>query len=290
MKKIKIGIPRAFHYHRYGVLWKNFFESLGCKTIISPETTKEILNLGIKNTNDKSCLSYKIYIGHVIYLIDKCDYIITTRICDYGKKDKVCPKINSSYDEFKQFILKDRILMYDIEHTKLKYEFLGFLKIGFRITRNPIKIIYSYFFAKAKNKLLTSNKKILIMSHFYNIQDKYISSYVIDYLIKNNITPIKSNFLDTKTAIFFSEYFSNIPHLKYSKEMIGSLYYYKYQIDGLILISTHQCEIDKYINPLIIYENKNLPILHLIIDENVTISILKTKIENYLTTIKDTNP
>ena len=61
-------------------------------------------------------------------------------------------------------------------------------------------------------------------------------------------------------------------------------------IDGLILISTHQCEIDKYVNPLIIYENKNLPILHLIIDENVTIPILKTKIENYLTTIKDTNP
>ena len=68
MKKIKIGIPRAFLYYRYGVLWKNFFESLGCNVILSPETNKEILDLGVNNTIDECCLSYKIYIGHALYL------------------------------------------------------------------------------------------------------------------------------------------------------------------------------------------------------------------------------
>ena len=50
MKKIKIGIPRAFLYYRYGVLWKSFFEKLGLNVVLSPETNREILNLGINNS------------------------------------------------------------------------------------------------------------------------------------------------------------------------------------------------------------------------------------------------
>ena len=99
MKKIKIGIPRAFTYHRYGVLWKYFFQSLGCKLVLSPETNQEILDLGINNTLDECCLSYKIYIGHVLYLNDKCDYLLISRICNYGKNDKVCTRFNEIYDK-----------------------------------------------------------------------------------------------------------------------------------------------------------------------------------------------
>ena len=50
MKKIKIGIPRAFLYNQSGTLWKTYFESLGFKVIISPETTSDIINIGINNT------------------------------------------------------------------------------------------------------------------------------------------------------------------------------------------------------------------------------------------------
>ena len=88
MKKIKIGIPRAMLYYRYGVLWKTFFENLGLNVVLSPETNREILDLGINNTVDECCLSYKIYIGHAIYLYKKCDYILISRACDYGKKIK----------------------------------------------------------------------------------------------------------------------------------------------------------------------------------------------------------
>ena len=102
MKKIKIGIPRALLYYRYGVLWKNFFETLGCNVVLSPETNREILEIGINNTIDECCLSYKIYIGHVLYLRDICDYILVTRVCDYGRKDKVCTRLNGTYDDIKK--------------------------------------------------------------------------------------------------------------------------------------------------------------------------------------------
>jgi len=299
MKKIKIGIPRAFLYHRYGVLWKNFFTSLGCKIILSPETNEEIVTLGKNNTIDESCLSYKIYIGHVIYLKDKCDCILVTRICDYGKKDKVCTRFNGTYDNIKYLIPKDQIISYNITNTKFKYELFGFLKMGFKISKNPIKIIYSYINAKKKqkkynqtkeneekNKLHKPNKKILIISHFYNLNDKFISKYIKDYLENNDLTILYSDNLDNSLASSFSEYFSDTLYWKYSKEMIGSLYYYRHQINGIIFISTYPCGIDALVNNLAIYKNNFLPILNLVIDENISEVSLETKLESFIDIVK----
>ena len=90
MKKTCIGIPKAFLYYRYQILWTKFFEGLGCKVIISNETTKETIENGKKYSIDEACLSSKIYIGHVYNLIGKCDYIFIPRIENYGKCEKVC--------------------------------------------------------------------------------------------------------------------------------------------------------------------------------------------------------
>lgn len=295
MKKIKIGIPRAFLYYRYGVLWKNYFESLGCNVVLSPETNQQILNLGINNTIDECCLSYKIYIGHALYLSKICDYILVPRICDYGKKDKVCTRLNGTYDNLKQKIPPEQIIDFDIEYTKLKFPIIGYIKLGLKFTKNPIKIIYSYIKAKnkqkkydiqnantEKNKLLKTNKKILILSHQYNIQDKFISKYIINYLEENNITPIYSNKIDRKISKTFSQYFSQTLYWKYSKEMIGSLYYSKNMINGIIFISTYPCGIDSLVNNLVILKNKDIPILNLVIDENITELSLETKLESFI--------
>ena len=302
MKKIKIGIPRAFLYHRYGVLWKTFFTNLNCKIVLSPETNRDILELGTNNTIDECCLSYKIYLGHVLYLKDKCDYILISRICDYGKKDKVCTRFNGTYDVIKYLVPKKEIIEYNINHTKYKYEFFEFIKMGLKINKNIFKVIYSYLVAKnrqkyfninkeneEKHKLNLNNKKVLIVSHFYNIKDNYISKYIIDYLDKKNITLLYSDKLNKSLASSFSEYFSETLYWKYAKEMIGSIYYYRNQIDGIIFISTYPCGQDSLVNNLAILKNSHLPIINLIIDENITDLSLETKLESFIDIIKGAN-
>ena len=286
-------------YYRYGVLWKNFFELLGLNVVLSPQTNRQILTLGTNNTIDECCLSYKIYIGHALYLSKICDYILVSRVCDYGKKDKVCTRLNGTYDNLKHLIPQEQLIDYNIDHTKRKYEFFGFLKMGLKFTKNIPKIIYSYLYAKEKqkqydknkaneekNKLTKPNKKILIMSHFYNIQDKFISNYITTYLENNNLIPIYSNNIDKKTATTYSEYFSNTLYWKYSKEMIGSFYYYQHQIDGVIYISTYPCGVDALVNNLLMLKNKDLPTLNLLIDENITELSLETKLESFIDIIK----
>lgn len=300
--KIKIGIPRAMLYYRYGVLWKNFFESLGCNVVLSPETNQQIIEYGINHTIDECCLSYKIYIGHVIYLSNICDYILISRVCDYGKKDKVCTRLNATFDNIRYLIPESQIINYDIDHTHGKYEFFEFIKMGLKISKNIFKIIYSYLISKEKqkrfninraneekNKLQKPNKKILILSHFYNIKDKFISNYITEYLEKNQIVPIYSNNFDKKITKTFSEYFSNTLYWKYTKEMIGSMYYTIHQIDGIIFISTYPCGIDGLVNNLVMLKHKDIPIINLLIDENITELSLETKLESFIDIIKGAN-
>ena len=59
-------------------------DKLGINYVVSPETNRDIKNLGFKYSTDEMCLSMKIYIGHVAYLSRECDYILVPRIDNFG--------------------------------------------------------------------------------------------------------------------------------------------------------------------------------------------------------------
>ena len=68
--------------------------------------------------------------------------------------------------------------------------------------------------------------------------------------------------------------------------MIGALYYYRHQINGIIFMSTYPCGIDALVNNLAIYKNNYLPILNLVIDENLSSISLETKLESFIDILK----
>ena len=298
-KKIKVGIPRAFLYYRHNVLWKTFFEKLNCNVILSPETNKEIVDIGKKYSIDESCLSSKIYMGHVAYLVDKCDYILVPRICDYGKNNNVCVRFNALYDIVKNLFPMVNILNYNIEKTKLKGEFIGFIKMGLKINKNICKVIYSYIIAKIKenkhnsmlmNKqrnILKNNKlKILIVAHPYNIYDKYIGEPIIKFLKSMNVEILYADLLDRKTAIDYSYELSNALYWTYSKELVGAVDYYKDAVNGIIFITSFPCGPDSLVNELLIRKLNNIPITNILIDESTAEAGLITRLESFVDIIK----
>ncbi len=256
MKKISIGIPRAFNYYKYGVLWKTFFERIGLKVILSPKTNQQIIKLGTTNTQRLSCWSYKIYLGHALYLKDKCDYVFIPQICNYGKNAKVCQYHFIAYENIKKFISTKEILTYRMDHTSHRYQLFELCKIAFRFTKNPIKIIYSLKLAlkkqknyniskenENKNKLTKINKKVLIVSPIYNLNDEYIIKPIINYFENNNIISIIATHLDKKIATDFSLYYQYLIPWKDYQELLGAIYYYQYQVDGIVFLFSEECEI-----------------------------------------------
>ena len=298
-KKIKIGIPRSFLYYRYYILWKNFFEKLNCHIILSPETNKEILDLGNTYSIDESCLSSKIYLGHISYLIDKCDYILVPRISNYGIKERVCTKFNAMYDIVHNIFPDTQILTYNIEYTKLKFELTGFIKMGLKVNKNIIKVIISYIIAKHKQnnqykiehitqtRKLNNNKiKVLIVSHPYNIYDKYLSNSIIEYLTKEDIQIIYSDKLLKKISKEYSTILSPTLYWTYSKELIGSIEYYKEIYDGIIFLTTFPCGVDSLVNELMIRKITK-PSLNIILDNQTSEIGIETRLESFIDILKE---
>ena len=298
-KKIKIGIPRAFLYYRNYILWKTFFEGLGCTLILSPITNKGIILEGKNLSVDEACLPSKIYLGHIKYLSDKCDYILVPRICNYGRGNRVCIKFNGIYDVVHNLFPDLKILNYNIDHMKLNYEFFGFIKMGLGINKNIIKIIYYYFKGKFKEKkhnlslinnqinVLKSNKlKVLIVAHPYVIYDDYLGNIITKFFKDNNIEVLYSDRMDRSESICYAEEFSKTLYFLYSKEIIGSVFYYKDAVDGIIFLSSFPCGPDSLVNELAIRKLNGVPSINIIVDESSATSGLITRLESFIDIIK----
>lgn len=298
-KKIKIGIPRAFLYYRNYILWKNFFEIIGCNIVLSPNTDSDIVKVGSKLSVDESCLPSKIYLGHINYLIDKCDYVLIPRIYSYGKKKRVCVKFNGIYDVVNNIFPDIKILDYNIDNLKFKYELFGFIKMGLKLNRNIFRIIYAYIIGKIKeykynktlvlkqDKVMRSNKlKVLIVSHPYIVYDKYLSSNIINYLKDEDIDILHSDRMDRKESIYYAEEESSTLYFLYSKENIGSAFYYKDLVDGIIFLSSFPCGVDSLVNELVIRKIDNVPCINIILDDSTSTGGLYTRLESFIDIIK----
>lgn len=298
---MKIGIPRGLLYYKYRYLWETFFEELGIEYIVSPETNKDILNTGMTYAIDEACLSSKIYLGHVEWLIDKCDYILIPRVSNYGSAGTVCTKFQAIYD-IAQNTFRDRnikILYYNIDAKTTDFEAKAFIKMGKILNRKKTQCARAYLIAKQAEKtarimdekyqeqLLREDKiKILLIAHHYNINDKYIGTPILEYLRHMDVIPIIGDIANKKEAIQKSYKITDTLPWAYNKELVGSVAMYKDKVDGIILISSFNCGPDSLVNEILIRRVKDKPILNLIVDGQEGSAGLETRLESFLDIIK----
>jgi Uncharacterized protein conserved in bacteria len=299
--KIKIGIPRAFLYFKYKNLWETFFKELNCDILVSSETNKQILKDGINNSIDESCLSSKIYMGHVYYLIDKVDYILVPRIVSFGQKEVVCTKFNAMYDIVNNTFKNIKLLEYNIDVKENQGELKAFLRMGKFIGQNSISVLKAYLKAKKSQEyyehkqtikqeqlLINTNKlKMLIVSHPYNIYDKLIGYPIIKYLESFDVVPIYADIANKDETTKKSKEISNTLYWTYNKELIGAIEHYKNKIDGIIFISTFPCGPDSLVNELCIRKIKGIPMTNIILDELEGEAGMHTRIESFIDIIRE---
>ena len=287
---MKIGIPRSLYYYHFSDLWINFFEYLKIDVIISPETNKEILDLGLMYSTDETCLSLKNYIGHVAYLKDKCDYVLIPRIDNYGIDNQTCTNYLATYDIINN-MFNINILNYNINLRNKETELKGFIKIGKVLGIDNKKIKDAYMFAKIKSnkikkekvlnnlkKLKSDKKKILLVGHPYNMYDKLIGIPIIDMLKELNIEIIYSDlFFDKDESVKYSKEL----YWKYSKESISSISKCKDNVDGIIFLSSFPCGLDSLVNELVM-RKLDKPYINIIVDDNTVSGGIETRIESFV--------
>ena len=298
---VKIGLPRAFLYHRYSTLWKSFFKELGIETVVSPPTNKKILEDGTALAVDETCLSTKIYFGHVKYLIGKCDYILLPRITRWGRNRDMCTKFQALYDltcnVFRNTDQKFLVCNIDFnakidEEQALEQvgETLGFGKKEIRKAYKKAKKEEAEVFKKRlklqESKWDKEGTKIIVAAHSYVLKDAYIGKQILDYLEQMGVQVIRADLVDKKSALRKSEEMSPTMKWELNREIAGGIETYKNKVDGVILLSVFPCGPDSMTNEMIIRKNKDIPILHLVIDAQEGMAGVETRLESFLDIIE----
>ena len=292
--KTKIGLPKSLLYYYYKDLWVYFFKYLDFDIVKSCNSNKEIIRIGQSLCIDESCLSLKLFLGHVDYLKDKCDYILVPRVFSVKENEGACTNFNCLYDLTNNVLEDTNILNYNIDLTTHDSELLGFLKIGRDLGVSYIKSYKAYKFAKKKSleirnekekiqkeKLKSKKLKILLAGHPYNLYDELIGVQVDNFLTSLGVEILYSDRIPHHLIDSECNKLSTDIYWTYSKEVVASIEYYKDKVDGIILLSSFPCGPDSLSNDLVSRRVKNIPILTLLFEDLNSDVGLMTRLESF---------
>lgn len=318
-KKIsKIGIPRAMSYYHNYPFYHGFFSELGIEIVLSDKTTAKLINIGNKFVVSETCLPIKVFVGHVVNLLDKgITDIFIPSIQSIGYKINNCSKIRG-LPEIIRNVINRPINM--IEPTLDKTENIGFhdfwndtakavgitdkklikraIDAGWKKYNNFLEmtqlgIPYQIALENAingvfENRYLQSVKPltVVIMAHGYNLFDERISLNLIKKLEKMNVkvytalNVTKENSLKSIHALGELMYWAN------EADLTGAAAYYllNKKVDGIIALSAFGCGPDSLMVDEINYHAKdmNMPMIHLTIDEHTGEAGFVTRIEAFI--------
>ena len=96
---MKLGMPKAMSYYYYYPFLYGFFKTLGVEIILSDNTTKKTLAEGASRVVTETCLPVKVFVGHVLNLIEKgVDKIFVPSYQSIAPKIYNCSKIRGLPD------------------------------------------------------------------------------------------------------------------------------------------------------------------------------------------------
>ncbi len=96
---MKLGMPKAMSYYYYFPFLYGFFSKLGIEIILSDNTTKKTLEEGSSRVVTETCLPIKVFIGHIMNLIEKgVDKIFVPSYQSIAPKIYNCSKIRGLPD------------------------------------------------------------------------------------------------------------------------------------------------------------------------------------------------
>ena len=319
-EKKQIGITRALYYYNYFPYYWGFFNHLGIEIVLSSPTTKKTLSDGSSLVVTETCLPIKVYVGHIVDLVNKgIKKIFVPSIQSIAPKIYNCSKIRGLPDLIRNVVKGDfEIIEATLDKSEKNlglYEFLkqavktfGIYdeklikeasKAGF-VVQNNFRVMMQQgldFEEALKNaksgKVVIAPKQedapgainVALVAHGYNIYDKKASMDIFKKL-KNMGVKVHSAYQLTD-----GELQSGIRALDTTEywanqmEVTGCAGHYlkSDKIDGIITITAFGCGPDSLMIEDIKRKAKNFskPLLNLSIDEHTGEAGFVTRLEAF---------
>lgn len=139
---MQIGIPRALFYYHYYPLWRAFFDSLDVTCVVSPPTHKGIVAQGSARVTGDNCLPLKVYLGHVLSLVGRVDYIFVPLIRTLMSDEENCARLRGLPDLVRSLVPESPSLLapeIDLQGGERQATAVV-LDVGRHFTLNPLRV------------------------------------------------------------------------------------------------------------------------------------------------------
>ena len=314
----KIGIPRAMSYYHNFPFYYGFFDKLGISVVVSDKTTSKTITDGSKFVAAETCLPVKVFVGHVINLLDKGIkdiFIPSIQSIDY--KINNCSKIRGLPEIIRNVIEKPINIIEPVLDKTLNIGFYDFWnetakQLGItdkKLIKSAIESgweKYDNFLSMTKNgvpyqtalnnaingvfeiKRLESVKplSVVIMAHGYNLFDERVSLNLIKKLEKMNVKVYTSLNVSKEDSVNSINSLGELLYWANETDLTGVAAYYllNNKVDGIIALSAFGCGPDSLMVDEISYhaQKQKLPMLHLTIDEHTGEAGFVTRLEAFI--------
>ena len=309
---MKIGIPRAMMFYRYYPLWNTFFSELGNEVVVSPPTSKRLVERGVIYAPEDTCLPVKAYMGHVEWLKDKVDAIFVPRLVRLSSRYATCPKFLGLPDLVRADISGLPPIL-DTTFNARKESFARtFLRLGKELggkrrrVRNAYKSAvaeYERFRAEMKRGTpilkamgLEDSKEpgpgddasilIGVVGHPYNLYDTHINVDLFRKLRGMDVRVVTPEMLESSEIEAQLEGLDGAPYWELGREIVGAaIHFLNGNADGVIHLVSFECGPDSLLQSLIEFENQNrqgIPYVPLLLDEHSGEAGLVTRLEAFI--------
>ena len=320
-QELVIGIPRGMSYYGNYPFWHGFFNALGFKIVLSDPTTKETMSAGSALVVTETCLPIKIYLGHILNLINKkgVKNIFVPSLQSIAPKIYNCSKIRGLPDLVRNVVKGDFNLIEPTLDKSAKnqglYEFLSEAVAPFGITdMDKIKQaskqgwkVYNNFllmmrsglsYKKAlknalEGKILLENSEqktypinVALVSHGYNIYDERACMKIFDKLEAMDVNVYTSLQLTNEQMDEGIAFLGQRKYWANEHEMTGTAGHYlkDNKIDGIVTLNAFGCGPDSLMIERIMRKAKEAgkPLLSLTIDEHTGEAGFITRLEAFI--------
>ncbi len=292
---MRIGIPRALLYYRYGRFWERFLTELGSEVVLSRKTDEELVQNGLVCVPSEVCLPIKIVAGHLLQLMNEVDAIFFPRLNWLGDKLFACPKMIGIVDIARMLLNKNvRLIAPTINGDLFRAHFAA----GLQINPNPVKVWAAW--QKTKGELsrkvagddvvsfdssqpAITYPTVAVIGHFYNIGDEFVSRAIISTFKQNGYRILTKEDLPDSVLAKANGFSRNIRWV-YQRELFNSFEYFLGKVDGFCVVVSMGCGPDSLVAEFMREraQKQGVPFLLLVIDEHTGEAGLVTRVEAFI--------
>jgi predicted nucleotide-binding protein (sugar kinase/HSP70/actin superfamily) len=314
---MKIGLPSALLNPYYITFWKTFFERLGLEVVMTPETTKAILDKGVRHTVPEICVPIKIYTGHVVDLLDRAvDRIYVPRFVSIRQGDAFCPKFLGLPDMLKCIVpnLQEKLITHHIKAEndniatdknyfsigKMFTDDKGLIRQAIQCGREKWQAFRNlccneHYNCKMANDMILNGRnsksqdtsiRIGVIGYIYNIYDSFISMNILNRLTDLGAQAITFEMLQQSQFEKELKHFGKTLFWTFSNKLLAGAYSFFEDptIDGVIHVTAFGCGPDSFLGKYLELDSDRVdkPFMTIRVDEHTGENHLQTRVEAFV--------